>query len=165
MLSGSNALSILSLAFILCFSPEAVELTDRWSRSLNGQTVTLLDWEGQIANPSARLFLRAPTTGSFPISVDLTANHGRLYFDLPSTVSANGPTKRVTLFQPHQTQSFRLAIFPDRDLLSENHQLTLRSTDSQGTTKQFQFPISVIDQDQDRPADFNIIVNPSVDQT
>ena len=156
-------LIILTLAF--CHSSPSVELADRWSRSLEGQSITLLDWEGQIANPTARLFLRAPATGNFPIAVELTANHGRLYFDLPSTVTSNGPTKRITFFQPNQTTSFRIAIFPDRDFLSESHQLTVRSTDSQGAATEFHVPISVIDQDQDRPAEFNIIVNPSVDET
>jgi hypothetical protein len=165
MFSASHLRILIALAIALCHSARAVELNDRWSRALAGQTITLLDWEGQIANPVARLFLRAPATGSFPISVDLTANHGRLYFDLPSTVSSNGPTKRITLFQPNQTVSFRLAIFPDRDFLSETHQLTVRSTDANGASTQFQVPISIIDQDQDRPAEFNIIVNPSVDQT
>jgi hypothetical protein len=165
MVSASHWHILFTLALAFWNTCHAVELTDRWSRSLNGQTVTLLDWEGQIANPSARLFLRAPATGNFPISVDLTANHGRLYFDLPSTVSSNGPSKRITLFQPNQTQSFRIAIFPDRDFVSETHQLSIRSTDANGTIEQLQVPISVIDQDQDRPTEFNIIVNPSVDET
>ena len=166
MLSRAQWCSFIAAALFL-WRPMVcgVELTDRWSRSLRDRNVTLLDWEGQIANPAVRLFVQAPTTGKFPISIDLRANHPRLYFDLPSAVSAIGPSKHIVLTQPKQIQSFRLAIFPDRDFLSELHQLTIRSTDATGAVEEFHVPISVIDQDQDRPAEFNLIVSPSADQT
>lgn len=166
MLSRGRCCCVIVFAIFLS-TPAAygIQLTDQWSRSLRDRNITILDWEGQIANPAVRLFVQAPINGKFPITIDLRANHPRLYFDLPSVVSATGPSKRIILSQPNEKQSFRLGIFPDRDYLAEHHQLTIRSTDAAGAADEFQVPISVVDQDRDRPPEFNVIVNHSADQT
>src|SRR5439155_6560033 len=66
---------------------------DIFGRALNEHGITLVDWDGYLANPLIKIFVFAPTNGVVPGTATLTVNGGRLYFDKPVTVSSNGPSK------------------------------------------------------------------------
>lgn len=149
---------LLSLLFAMTAPHAQVNLKDKFGRDLNGQRIVLVDWEGYMANPAIQLTLQASTGASFPLTVTVSANHPRLYFDLPSDVGASGPTKTITLTNTNPID-FYLSIFPDRDGANESYTLSLQS--SAGTQN---FPISVIDQDAASPSiDFKIALDYSED--
>src|SRR6266446_4383920 len=98
---------------------------DIFGRSLNQQGITLVDWDGYLANPLLKFYVFPPTNGVLPGSARLAANSARLYFDTPSSVSTNGPAKTISLPNGPVGVPVRLSIFPDRDGLEEDYTLTI----------------------------------------
>src|SRR5258708_31604784 len=87
-----------------------VVVKDIWNRRLNEYGITLVDWQGYMANPAIQFELTPPADAVFPATATLLADNDRLYFDLApaclpptgiidpcgaSTVGANGPTRLV----------------------------------------------------------------------
>src|SRR2546430_4129109 len=99
-------------------------IQDIFGRTLNQHGVTLVDWDGYMANPLLKFFLFAPTNAVLPGTATLTANGGRLYFETPSSVSLNGPSKTISLGSSASVP-VRLSIFPDRDTADEEYILTI----------------------------------------
>lgn len=139
-------------------------LTDHFGRVVDSAGIRILDWEGQIANPAAELFLSPPAGAVFPVVATLTGDNSRLYFDDPCTVGPAGPGKLIEFFD-ESPQSFRLAIFPDRDTANETHQLTIEFVDDVGTITTVQIPILVRDEDRNIPNAFNVTADFSQDQS
>lgn len=137
-------------------------VTDRFDRVLNTNGIVLVDWEGHLANPAVQFSVAPPVDAGFPATATLTANGARLYFDAPSAVGSNGPTKTLFFASAASRPSFRLSIFPDRDTNSENYQLTLRLGASGPTST---VPIRVLDQDLVRSNDFAVTMDFSQDRT
>jgi hypothetical protein len=137
---------------------QQILLEDPFGRNLKGETIQLVDWEGYMANPAIQLTLTPPATATFPFSVTITANHSRLYFDMPSTPSATGPSKTITFFSTIPREFF-ISIFPDRAGGNETYTLSLQSYLGTQT-----YPIAVLDQDVASPViDFDIIFDYSTD--
>ncbi len=134
----------IALTFLFCAvkAPAQIVLKDIFKRNLANQTIILTDWEGYMANPATRLTVSAPANATFPLTVNLTANGALLYFDMPSTAAASGPSKTITL-NDNKFVSFYLSDFPDRDSISEKYTLTI-STSQYGNQN---FAVKVIDQD------------------
>ncbi|MDB5257060.1 MAG: hypothetical protein JWM14_1755 [Chitinophagaceae bacterium] len=134
-----------------------VTVKDIFGRNLSGKTITLVDWEGYMANPAIKLTITPP---SAPLTITVSANHPRLYFDLVTstyTPGSSGPSKTIT-FSNTNPVDFYLAIFPDRGAGDENYTLTITGSGTQT------FPIKVIDQDPVTPAfEFNITMDYSQD--
>ena len=137
-----------------------VIIRDIFGREVNDTGIVLVDWEGHIHNPLMKFTAELPFN-----SASLSANDSRMYFDLPSAIGANGPTKNLKVDGPGQTAEFRIAIFPDRDTADELHTLTMRYLNSQGQVRTQTVDVHVIDQDRDRPLEFNIIADASNDST
>ena len=153
--------SILQVLFLLCFTEcnAQVILEDVFTRNLSGHAITLVDWEGYMANPAIRLTATPPPTATFPFTLSLSANHARLYFDTPSSAGSTGPSKTLT-FTHAGPLGFYISIFPDRQGGDENYTLTL--TSSYGSQA---FPIQVIDQDSTSPViNYSLVVNYSPDK-
>lgn len=151
---------ILTL-FFFNLQLNAQALIDIFNRNLSNQTIILTDWEGYMANPAVRLTVTAPANAQFPLTLTLRANGALLYFDMPSTASAAGPSKTITLTNS-QPVSFYLSDFPDRDIISETYNLTI--TSNQYGTKNF--AIKVIDQDlSSSGSKFKVAVDYSQDTT
>src|ERR1035441_8803648 len=106
------AVILLALAF---GAKAQVSVQDIFGRSLNQHGITLVDWDGYMANPLIKLYLFAPTNAALPGSATLTAGGPRLYFDTPSTVSSNGPSKTASITNANVGVPVQLSIFPDRD--------------------------------------------------
>jgi hypothetical protein len=181
LLRGNGALIkqtlvVMSVGFILPGVSRAadpageIEVQDVWGRSLNKVGVTLVDWEGQLANPAVRLTLRPPARAVFPVTFHLSANSPRLYFDdlgTRSSVGADGPRKTVSALDKDARPAVHLAIFPDRDGKDEDYTLTIQCTDFKGEHETLRVPIHVVDQDKKLPdpPPFKITVDFSQDKT
>ena len=64
-----------------------------------------------------------------------------------------------------ETTEFRITIFPDRDSSDETHALTIRYLDRQNRIRTQIIDVHVIDQDLDRPSEFEIISDFRHDKT
>ena len=137
-------------------------LEDTFGRVLNDRGITLVDWEGHIANPAVRLTVRFAKEDRWHVT--LKSDEPRLYFDLPSETGAEGPLKNLSLTTTAPEATFYLAIFPDRDTRNETHTLEIRYSNGGSWTGET-IDIHVIDQDVDRAHDFDIIVDYSQDKT
>jgi hypothetical protein len=76
---------------------DGVIVEDIFGRSITHRGITLVDWEGYIANPVIKFFVLPPTRASFPIKAVLSADNPRLYFNLPSTVGPHGQQRKFCL--------------------------------------------------------------------
>lgn len=154
--------SVRLLLLFSCIAVTAlaqVQVEDIFGRSINQRGITLVDWDGYMANPLIRFYLRSPTNSSLPGTAVLTANGVRLYFDTSSSVSANGPMKSISLSSATSKVAVGLSIFPDRDGLDEDYTLTIVFTDATAKKQTNFVPIHVIDQDLQRTNDFVVTEN------
>jgi hypothetical protein len=142
-----------------------VLLEDIFSRSLNGRGLTLVDWEGFIANPAIKFFVKPPTNTAFPASAVLRANGVRLYFDLPSQNNSNGATKTLSFANASTKVPVLLSIFPDRDTVDEDYTLQVEFTSNTGAKFTNSFPIHVVDHDRALTNVFNVTVDFGQDRT
>ncbi len=144
---------------------EAMVLRDRWGRDLRTAGVTLVDWEGHIANPAVELLLDLGERVNLPARVVLTANGCRLMFNLFSEVGPSGPT-RVLLYESHERSArFRMAVVPDRAGGDEDYTLTARLTTGVGEERTAQWRVRVLDQDRPEPPAAFVHVDYSQDET
>lgn len=160
--SGFRLPLILMLAFAFLLQHAATgqtRVSDIFDRSLNERGLTLVDWDGYMANPLIKFYLLPPTSSVLPGSAVLTANGARLYFDSPCNVSRNGPSKAVFFNTQNVAVPVSISIFPDRNNLDENYVLTIVFTSVNGVRQTNSIPIHVIDQDIQRANDFTVIAN------
>ena len=139
---------------------ERVIVRDVFGREVNETGIVLVDWEGHIANPLMKYSVELPGATAL-----LSSSEPRLYFDLPSSTGANGPTKALGSEDPTQATEFHISIFPDRDTFDETHTLTIRYVGGGGQIRSQTIDVHVIDQDTDRNLDFNVTTDFSQDQT
>jgi len=153
----------------VCFAASTLRaqsvVQDVFGRTLNQQGITLIDWDGYMANPLLKFYILPPSNGSLPGTVTLTANGARLYFDTPANVSSNGPTKTIAVTSPSVGVPVRLSVFPDRDSADENYTLTLVFSGSNGLRQTNSVPIRVKDLDIQQSNAFNVTVNFDRDAT
>ena len=140
-------------------------VNDIFGRSLNQHGVTLVDWDGYMANPLIEIDLLPPTNAVLPGTVVLTAAGARLYFEDSDVVSSNGPSIAVYFADASTPVPVRLSIFPDRDGLDEDYTLTMVFTGANSIKQTNSVPIYVIDQDRQQPNDFVVTVNFDRDET
>src|SRR5579863_3212046 len=124
-----------------------LSVEDVFGRVLDDHGLVLVDWEGYLANPAIRFFVRPPQGAKYPGRLILSAKETRLYFDLPSEAGPQGPRKEVVVDAPGKIPAF-LAIFPDRDPRDEDHALDVEFVDAAGTRTTRRLPVHVVDQDQ-----------------
>src|SRR5476649_2841271 len=73
------------------------QVQDIFGRSLNTHGITLVDWDGYMANPLIKFYVLPPANAILPGSATLTANGARLYFGTTSSVNINGPSTTISL--------------------------------------------------------------------
>ncbi len=141
-----------------------IVVEDIHGRRLNEKGMTLVDWEGQIANPAIKVFIRPPSDATFPSTVVISAMQPRLYFDLPSNATATGPNKTFSFLNANPVP-IMVSIFPDRDGQDEDYTLSITVT-SAGSQRTQNLGVHVIDQDQpQRALDYSITVDYTKDAT
>jgi Putative Ig domain len=159
-------LGAVALILALPFGAAAqLAVQDVFGRSLNQHGITLVDWDGYMANPLIKVYLFAPTNAALPGLATLTANGDRLYFDLPSAVSPSGPSKTVTITNASVGMPVQLSDFPDRDSISEDYTLTIVFTDAHSVRQTNTLPIHVMDFDLQRTNEFVVTANFDRDAT
>src|SRR3974390_3227493 len=97
---------------------------DIFGRKVNQHGMTLVDWDGYMANPLIKIHLFPPTNAVLPGSATVTADGARLYFESSQNVSTNGPSTSVSFQNAGDDIPVSLSIFPDRDGLDEDYTLT-----------------------------------------
>lgn len=152
------------LVHIALQTAPAYHLLDTFDRDISGRGITLVDWEGFIANPAIRVQI-TPEMIHLPARVVLSSDCDRVVFNLFSEVDAGGCKKTLLIEKPNQPVGFLISILPDRDGKSEQHTLKLTFTDPNEHTFESTVPIEVIDQDRERPLDFRITFDYSQDKT
>lgn len=138
---------------------------DIFGRRLNEFGLVLVDWEGYMANPAIKFYVRPPADAAFPATAMLSANHPRLYFDLPSQVGADGPTKVISFPNASARVPVYLANFPDRDTLDADHRLSIRFRGADGRERSLTLNVHEIDQDTEDPLLFPVSVTFAQDRT
>ena len=152
----------LALGLFPVLTPSTVaqiDVQDIFGRSVNQHGVSLVDWDGYLANPLIKLYVFAPSNATLPGSATLTANGGRLYFDTPSTVGSNGPTKTISIMTANVGVPVLLSIFPDRDGTNEDYTLTIVFTGGNSAKQTNTLPIHIVDLDLQRTNDFVVTQN------
>ncbi|WP_165225390.1 Ig domain-containing protein [Aquisphaera insulae] len=157
------------LVVVAASRPGPLLVEDCFGRAIGARGLTLVDWDGYIANPAIRFDVVAPAAASYPARLVIRGDHPRLAFDLPSTAGAGGPTKEIRLARAGRT-SIRVAIFPDRDGRDEDHALTIDLEDAGGRRRSARVPLHLVDQDREEEADVRprrlpIVVDFSQDRT
>jgi hypothetical protein len=142
---------------------------DIFGRRVTERGLTLVDWEGPIANPAIKFFIVPPKNAAFPLRVFLSTAQTRAYFNLPSKIGARGPSKVVD-FPVFGKQPVFVSIFTNREAKDLDFSLQLRCQDSAGRKQTLSVPCHVIDQDkkdEDREESklFPITVDFSQDRT
>ena len=146
-------------------STNNVVVADRFGREVNGTGITLVDWEGYIANPAMKYTVKAPSDTTVT-RVILSSSEPRLHFNLPSWSGVEGSRKELDFSGTSSQVEFYISIFPDRDGLDEVHSLTIEYLDLNGNWHTQTIDVHVIDQDvSSRALDFDITLDFSQDQT
>jgi hypothetical protein len=152
--------AVLALTWLLACRTEAQTVVqDIFGRTLNQHGITLVDWDGYMADPLLKFYFFPPTNAPLPGSATLTANGPRLYFDNPSSVSSNGPSKTISFGSHGVGVATSLSVFPDRDSLAEDYTLTIVFTASNNARQTNTVPIHVLDLDLQRTNDFVVTKN------
>jgi uncharacterized protein (TIGR03437 family) len=148
------------------FGETGLVVQDIFGRTLNQAGITLVDWDGYMANPAIRFQIIPPPDAAFPASALLSANDQRLYFDLPSLVGANGPTKTIQFASASSKEVVYLGNAPDRDSADGDFQLMIQFTDANKKVTTLILPVHEIDQDQQTAnPPYAISIDFSQDQT
>ncbi len=163
---GLVSVAAIMLLLVSSFVVSAqTRIQDIFGRSLNQHGLTLVDWDGYLANPLIKFYVFPPTNVVLPGSATLTANGSRLYFDTSSSVSTNGPSKTISLTTAETGIPVRVSIFPDRESFDEDYTLTIVFTGADSVKQTNTVPIHVIDQDVQLTNDFVVTVNFDSDVT
>jgi Putative Ig domain len=166
---GSQVAGFATSLFVVLLSTAApadgITIEDTFGRRLNDRGMVLVDWDGQIANPAIRIVIKPPTDVGFPASAMISSTEPRLYFDLPSTAGATGPSKSLSFANATAAMPVLVSIFPDRDGLDEDHVLEIKFTEAGGAQSTQQLKAHVIDQDKAPSANFHVEVDFSKDKT
>jgi len=141
------------------------QITDIFGRSLNTHGITLVDWDGYMANPLMKFYLLPPTNAILPGSASLTANDTRIYFGTPSSVSTNGPSTTISLSSSTTAVPVYLSIFPAHTSPDGNSTLTIIFTGANNAKQTNTVPIQVIDEDSHTTNAFVVTANFDRDQT
>lgn len=160
----NTALSIMIVALAGTRADADGCLFDAHDRDVTSRGVTLVDWDGQIANPLIPLRITPPADFEFPMTVTLTADDTRIYFNMPSATLASGPRK-VMLFETWEPLKFYVSIYPDRDGEDELHTMTITFIDAERRSAKICVDVRVIDQDRNEPGPFQIRTDFSCDES
>ncbi|HRF59924.1 MAG TPA: Ig domain-containing protein [Fimbriimonadaceae bacterium] len=153
---------LLPFAFLVQPRPDPIRVLDTFGRDIKTVGITLVDWEGYLANPAIRIEVR-PEQTYLPGRIRLSANSPFLAFDLFSETSPSGPSKTLFLNTADKSVSFRIAAFPDRNTESETAKLTVEYTDANESVWVTEIPVRILDQDRERPIEFPILVDDTHD--
>jgi hypothetical protein len=157
------------VAFLLTalFAAGPMTLTDGFGRDVTIHGVTLVDWQGEIANPAVRLRIDLPADAPYPCDVYVHGSSPRIHFDRADADDRSGIGRRIRLADKAANREFHVTIFPDRDGKDERHQLVFQLFDAQRREQsRLTVPVRVIDEDVPvPPAKYPILLEYEEDRT
>ena len=159
------AVGLLLLCLPLFCEQDGIIVEDIFGRVVNQAGLTLVDWDGYMANPAIKFVVIPPAKAQFPATAILTANEQRLYFDLPSTVGANGPRKTISFANASTHVVVYLGNAPDRDSTDGLFSVKIDFVGADGRTSTLVMPVHEIDQDRDDGLHYKISVDFAQDAT
>ncbi len=159
-----NLRFLFSRALIaLCFIPAAravgpvTAIRDVFGRDVTTKGITLVDWEGFMANPATKYHFDVDATASFPLRVTIRSNGHRIDFDdlngqtgfrATGLDSVTGNVFKVQIISTATGGDFYVSTYPDRDGANESYTLTFQVIDARNAVTNFTVPLTVIDQDK-----------------
>jgi hypothetical protein len=156
---GSLVPVLLCCLALCCSAGAQTRVQDIFGRSLNQHGITIVDWDGYMANPLIKFYLLPPTNATLPGSAALSADGARLYFDNLGSVSSNGPAVTWSLTSSSNPVPVNLSIFPAHTNPDGSYTLTIVFTDALNAMQTNTLPITVIDQDTHHSNDFVVTAN------
>jgi hypothetical protein len=158
---------IIALLLALAIVPAAraeIVVEDIFGRRVNENGLTLVDWEGPIANPAIKFYVVPPRGAYFPARLLITSKEPRAYFNLPSELGATGPRKIID-FKKREKQLVMVSTFPARDGRDLDLELELLFQDSQGNRQRLKLKCHVVNQDRKEEPGLPITVDFTHDRT
>jgi len=163
---GNAALLLALSIFARPTSAQAQSLVqDIFGRDLTQRGVTLVQWDGYLANPLIKTYFFPPTNSILPTTATLTANGARLYFESPSAVAASGPSKTITFTNRTIGVPVDISIFPSHQGRDQTYRLTLVFTDAANAKQTNTVPINVRILDRGHTNEFKVTINYDRDVT
>lgn len=113
-----------------------VIVTDRFGRDVSAHGISILDWEGNIANPAILLKMRKNTqTRSGYLNVAMRVADTLFYFDEPVQIDESGARKYLSLGRGSEEKEFYVSMYPDRNSTSEERELVLHVWESNSSAE------------------------------
>jgi hypothetical protein len=141
------------------------QVEDRFGRDIRAAGLTLVDFDGYMANPAIEFSIVPPSQAALPVKVTLAAREPRMYFDLPSEAGPHGPRKEMT-FAGGQKLIVWASIFTARHKRSFDSPLQMQLVDTRGRRWSFELPVHVLAIERhDDPPTFPITLDFSQDTT
>jgi len=118
---------ILSFVIVIGFaalaaSQTGIDVKDSFGRSVTGRGITLLQWEGHMADPAIKLSISLPDNVRTPATLDVTSDCSRIMFDR-NTQDRRGLGTRLQFTGSRRTATMWVSIFPSRTYRDEDHKL------------------------------------------
>jgi hypothetical protein len=127
-----------------------VTIQDVFGRDLTTVGITLVDWEGPIANPAARLAVAPALRLYVPSRVTLRTDSPLLQFNLFSELGPEGATKTLFLEQKGKPAEFLMSALPTA---AGDYLLTVAVDDANEHHVELEIPIHVVTMKRARTAD------------
>jgi hypothetical protein len=129
--------------------PLPFQILDGFGRDVTSRGITLLDWEGQLANPAIKMSVAVPQELKYPAQIYLSGTSSRIHFDRSEAEDRTGIGKRIILnAAPAKPSEFYISMFPDRDGVDEGHALMVQIFSGGREVARTLMPVKVIDQDK-----------------
>lgn len=146
MLERTLLLALAGLALLLspnnAFAQAAPAIHDIFDRDITTRGLTLIDWQGYMANPAIEFQVIPPPGAKAPFQLTVAATEPRLYFNLPSSAAATGPRKEIR--SNASTLSMSVSIFPAREKKRIDTTLVLDLSDARSQHWHLILPVHVI---------------------
>ncbi len=138
--------ALLALVCVHGAALAQVRVLDVFDRELNERGITLVDWDGYMANPLIQLYCLPPTNAVLPGSALLRADGERLYFGEGGTVGAAGPATTLYFYDMTTPVPVSLSIFPAHQDADADATLTIQFTEWGGAKQTNAVGIQVVDE-------------------
>lgn len=133
-------------------------ITNLFGDDITAGGLTLVDWEGPIANPAMKYFISGPDSLSYPVNVTIASDMPGVYFNSPSLSTSTSASKTIVLESAGQKVDFLMATFMDKDGEEENFEVTLTYGDGCWDAQQ-KVAVHIIDQDYERPLSYPVTLD------
>lgn len=136
----------------------SLRIINLFGEDITEKGITLVDWEGPVRNPAMKYYIQGDDELTYPLNVQLSSKEERAAFNLPSTISKNGPSKAIELLDTESMESFLMSYYMDEDFEDDVFELSLNYEIDGHPVRQI-VPVKIVDQDYDRELSYPIVVD------